>query len=137
MYLTGESYAGHYIPFFADYLFHNPIAGVKLGGVAIGNGWVDPFYQYQEYPTYALENNIIDNGQYYLLEYGLNYLCALSMMLEFPLLSTSLCSFEMATIMGASIWPIFNLYDIRKACVSMGLCYPDDGLETLFNSKQT
>lgn len=46
MYLTGESYAGHYIPIFADYIYHNPINGVKLGGVALGNAWVDPFYQY-------------------------------------------------------------------------------------------
>ena len=43
VYITGESYAGHYIPFIADHLLEEPKfakAGIKLEGIAIGNGWV-------------------------------------------------------------------------------------------------
>jgi len=42
-YITGESYAGHYIPSIAFYLVNNATdLGVNFKGVAIGNGWVDP-----------------------------------------------------------------------------------------------
>jgi cathepsin A (carboxypeptidase C) len=45
-FITGESYAGHYIPFIAEHLMDHPKryrdAGVNLQGVAIGNGWVNP-----------------------------------------------------------------------------------------------
>ena len=37
---------------------------INLGGVAIGNGWVDPFYQYSSYPKFALANNLISWGHY-------------------------------------------------------------------------
>jgi carboxypeptidase C (cathepsin A) len=43
-YITGESYAGHYIPAIAYYLTHNVESlSVNFKGVAIGNGWVDPY----------------------------------------------------------------------------------------------
>ena len=46
-YITGESYAGHYIPAIAYYLSHNVTdLGLNFKGVAIGNGWVDPMVQY-------------------------------------------------------------------------------------------
>lgn len=44
VYLTGESFAGHYIPVFANHLFYNPVDGFNLQGIALGNAWVDPFY---------------------------------------------------------------------------------------------
>jgi len=37
--VTGESYAGHYIPAIGVELLKNKL---NLVGVAIGNGWVDP-----------------------------------------------------------------------------------------------
>lgn len=42
LYLTGESFAGHYIPAIANFL--HELTSVEIAGVAIGNGWVDPFY---------------------------------------------------------------------------------------------
>jgi len=45
-YITGESYAGHYIPFIADYITQDNSfkeEGINLTGVAIGNGWVMPY----------------------------------------------------------------------------------------------
>eukprot|EP00351_Strombidinopsis_sp_SopsisLIS2011_P002506 CAMPEP_0116879712 /NCGR_PEP_ID=MMETSP0463-20121206/11527_1 /TAXON_ID=181622 /ORGANISM="Strombidinopsis sp, Strain SopsisLIS2011" /LENGTH=70 /DNA_ID=CAMNT_0004529337 /DNA_START=543 /DNA_END=755 /DNA_ORIENTATION=- len=47
IYLTGESFAGHYIPAIASHLVDlGNEAKFHLSGLAIGNGWVDPFYQY-------------------------------------------------------------------------------------------
>jgi cathepsin A (carboxypeptidase C) len=42
LYLTGESFAGHYIPAISNFLHVKK--NVKIAGIAIGNGWVDPFY---------------------------------------------------------------------------------------------
>lgn len=47
MYLAGESYAGQYIPYIADALLNaGDRAPVRLKGVAIGNGYIDPVAQY-------------------------------------------------------------------------------------------
>jgi serine carboxypeptidase-like clade 2 len=37
LYLSGESYAGHYVPQLAEILLLQPIAGVNLQGLLIGN----------------------------------------------------------------------------------------------------
>ena len=44
IFLTGESYAGHYIPVIARTLQLKDDPWINLAGLAIGNGWVDPFY---------------------------------------------------------------------------------------------
>lgn len=61
-YISGESYAGKYIPTLA-YTIHNnnPCAKVKINlqGLAIGNGWVDPINQYQ-YAEYLYQIGLLD-----------------------------------------------------------------------------
>lgn len=53
LFFSGESYAGHYIPSLMNYLLHqksskhgNNNIEISVAGAAIGNGWVDPYYQY-------------------------------------------------------------------------------------------
>lgn len=54
IFISGESYAGHYIPSLADYILQVNSHGVEergefyleIGGLAIGNGWSDPIIQY-------------------------------------------------------------------------------------------
>ena len=43
LFITGESYAGHYIPAISAYLFKKGNPDLALVGSAIGNGWVDPY----------------------------------------------------------------------------------------------
>ena len=38
IYITGESYAGHYIPAIAYFITQHPEEDINLTGVAIGNG---------------------------------------------------------------------------------------------------
>jgi len=55
LYITGESYAGHYVPAFgAKILEHNDQKGaikIPLKGVAIGDGWIDPINMIPGYPS--------------------------------------------------------------------------------------
>lgn len=62
IYITGESYAGHYIPNIARKLQLMDDEWINLAGIAIGNGWVDPFYQYMAYPEFASDHNLISYG---------------------------------------------------------------------------
>ncbi|CAG98243.1 serine-type carboxypeptidase [Kluyveromyces lactis] len=71
--LAGESYAGQYIPFFANEIlkFNSKLdkddneeesrSGKKynLKSLLIGNGWIDPDQQSLSYIPFALENNLI------------------------------------------------------------------------------
>ncbi|KAJ3473848.1 hypothetical protein NLI96_g12791 [Meripilus lineatus] len=59
-YLGGESYAGQYIPYFADAMLnHKDLHGV-LKGVTIGNGWIDAKTQYPAYLDYAVKHGITE-----------------------------------------------------------------------------
>jgi len=58
LYITGESYGGHYVPAFgARILAHNALVAagrttpsIPLKGVAIGDGWIDPVHMIPGYP---------------------------------------------------------------------------------------
>ena len=63
-YVTGESYAGHYVPAVSNRLFHEmnkPGPGKKISfkGFAIGNGLTDPGIQYGAYSDYAVMNKLV------------------------------------------------------------------------------
>lgn len=57
--MTGESYAGHYIPAISAYIKKQNNPDLNLTGFAIGNGWTDPYLQYPAYNVFAEENNLI------------------------------------------------------------------------------
>jgi carboxypeptidase C (cathepsin A) len=60
--LTGESFAGHYIPVLAKKILTNTTLKFKLGAVAIGDGWTDPMNQINYYDTYLWSVGVIDRG---------------------------------------------------------------------------
>ncbi|KAL1410267.1 Cell death protease [Vanrija albida] len=64
-YLAGESYAGQYIPYFADALLkkdEKTLPNFNFQGIAIGNGWIDPLRQYPAYLEFAYEKKLIKKG---------------------------------------------------------------------------
>ncbi len=64
LYITGESYAGHMIPGFAQYILEqNGKAGavpINLQGLAIGNGWIDPEGQRRALPDIFYAAGLIE-----------------------------------------------------------------------------
>ncbi|KAK8050613.1 carboxypeptidase Y [Apiospora phragmitis] len=59
--ITGESYAGHYIPVFASEILSHKNRNINLKSIAIGNGLTDPKTQYAEYRPMACG----DDGSHY------------------------------------------------------------------------
>ncbi|KAK7033536.1 Cell death protease [Paramarasmius palmivorus] len=60
-YLGGESYAGQYIPYFADAILNSNLR-TPLKGVAIGNGWIDAKRQYPSYFEFAVKMGILEEN---------------------------------------------------------------------------
>lgn len=60
-YLTGESYAGQFIPYIADAVLESNL-NVPLRGAAIGNGWIDGRTQYPSFVPFSLKAGLFEEG---------------------------------------------------------------------------
>ncbi|KAJ7579750.1 Alpha/Beta hydrolase protein [Mycena floridula] len=60
-YLGGESFAGQWIPYFANGILDSNL-GIALKGAAIGNGWLDARTQYPAYIDYAVKVGILEEN---------------------------------------------------------------------------
>ncbi|XP_058199947.1 serine carboxypeptidase-like isoform X1 [Rhododendron vialii] len=141
-FITGESYAGHYIPAFASRVHQGNKAKeeifINLKGFAIGNGLTDPIIQYPAYPDFALDMNLIQQSDYDNIESELVPPCTQA---------ASLCgadggdscthAYEVCNSIFNRILSItghINYYDIRKQCVGQ-LCYDFSNVENLLNEQ--
>jgi len=132
LFITGESYAGHYIPAIAhNFEFKHPAdLKIKLQGVAIGNGLVDPYMQYPAYDTFALENKLIGPIEAKILAAGFKACQTLIKTKIWPI-ALEECQLTTEVILGNPLKPRFNVYDIREKCEHPPLCYdfsPADNL---------
>lgn len=63
LYITGESFGGHYVPALATKILTNNTfkeeTGVQLKGIAIGDGWTDPINQVNYYDSYLYSVGIV------------------------------------------------------------------------------
>lgn len=140
-YVTGESYAGHYVPAVSHriWLANKNKEGnrpINLKGIAIGNGLTDPGIQFPAYPDFARENRLISPGLQAVLHFfapvctvsvrlcnsGWSLACALGL---------GLCQMvTFAPIM--SVNPTMNVYDITKKCEGQ-LCYDFSNADKFLN----
>lgn len=73
IFITGESYAGKYVPAFGYYLLRKngqlPVSSrVNLGGVAMGNGLTDPITQVTTHALNAYYTGLVNEKQKRILE---------------------------------------------------------------------
>ncbi|KAK1314549.1 Serine carboxypeptidase 3 [Acorus calamus] len=140
-YITGESYAGHYIPAFASRVHQGNKAKegihINLKGFAIGNGLTDPAIQYKAYTDYALDMGVIKKSDYTRINKILP-VCELAIKLCGTSGTTScLASYLVCNTIFNSIMKIagkINYYDIRKQCEG-SLCYDFSNMEKFLNQK--
>ena len=136
-FVTGESYAGHYVPA-VSYLIYSAIKSGQLSpqhinfkGFAIGNGLTVPSIQYGAYADYAFDHGLITeeirdqvNALYPTCQLALEACDDLGVAME-CLAAVMLCQTTMfAPIM--LLHPFMNVYDIRKTC-DAPLCYAEFG----------
>ncbi|KDP43980.1 hypothetical protein JCGZ_05447 [Jatropha curcas] len=140
-YITGESYAGHYIPAFAARVHrgnkNKEGIHINLKGFAIGNGLTNPGIQYKAYTDYALDNSLIQQSDYERI----------NKMIPECEQATKACgtnggyscesAFSVCNDIFNAILQVagdINYYDIRKTCDGQ-LCYDFSNLETFLNKK--
>ena len=122
LYITGESYAGHYIPAIASYIVKQADSKLNLKGVAIGNGLVDPYNQYPAYATFSYENKLVSKTAYEILKLSFAG-CDALISTGIWLVAEEQCQLTTESILGNPLAPRFNVYDIREPCTIPPLCY--------------
>jgi serine carboxypeptidase-like clade 4 len=138
-FVTGESYAGHYVPAIASRIMSGNQAlaqsdGVRimLQGFAIGNGLVDPAVQYSDYVPYAADHDLIGPKSARVLNATARK-CVESIKEGHTGTVTLLeCNGILETIQveGGG----FNQYDVRQKCHKPPLCYDFGALDKLVKS---
>ncbi|KAG7556158.1 Peptidase S10 serine carboxypeptidase [Arabidopsis suecica] len=141
LYITGESYAGHYIPALA-WRVHNENkkkegVSINLKGFAIGNGLTNPEIQYGAYGDYALEMKLISESDHESLKQ--DYVKCQSATKKCNLDGGVACDSALETcdhifnqIMSKIIGTSF--YDVRKHCLE-NPCYDFSKMERLLNQE--
>ncbi|KAH9326159.1 hypothetical protein KI387_006337 [Taxus chinensis] len=138
-FITGESYAGHYIPAVTSRVHQgnkdNKGLPINLKGFAIGNGLTDPSIQYKAYTDYALEMGLITEADYKRIN-KIYPACELSIKLCGTKGTIScFASYLVCNSIFSSIISIagnINYYDVRKQC-SGSLCYDFSNMEKYLN----
>ena len=145
-FITGESYAGHYIPAFASRIMRGnelfaaqsesesdsssdprgPL--IRLAGVAIGNGLLDARSQIPTYSTFARDHGLISPQQFESMQAMLPG--CLRLIDECSQNSTRgwhRCLKSHVLCTHAQVLPVVyggvNPYDVRERCGSEPLCY--------------
>ncbi|TVU19121.1 hypothetical protein EJB05_35255 [Eragrostis curvula] len=155
-YITGESYAGHYIPAAAERVHRGNKEGSGLHinlkasysslylldlwksyGFAIGNGLTEPAIQYGAYADYALQMGIIGERAHKTIN-KLVPACELGIKLcgyagAIPCIASyAVCNsiFTSILLLAGNV----NYYDIRKQCEG-SLCYDFSDMDKFLNEK--
>ena len=141
--ISGESYAGHYIPVFASEILAHKNRNINLQSVLIGNGLTDGYTQYDSYRPMACGDGgwpaVLDEGECQSMD---NALPRCKSLIKSCYDSESVWSCVPASIYcnNAMIGPYQksgqNPYDVRKKCGSNSLCYDElDWISEYLNRK--
>ncbi|CAK1362018.1 unnamed protein product [Cercospora beticola] len=130
--ISGESYAGHYIPVFASEILSHKNRNINLQSVLIGNGLTDGYTQYEYYRPMACGDGgwpaVLDESSCQSMD---NSLARCQSLIESCYKSESVWSCVPASIYcnNALIGPYQrtgqNPYDVREKCKGGNLCYDE------------
>ena len=157
LYITGESYAGHYVPAIGWKIVDANAQGgqpqLNLQAIAIGNGLVEPLTQYGAYSDFMYNNNMIDDETHDAVNSAYTDTCAPAIQacqatsraaVRSGLAATGpnamACILAADTCNAGVVEPLLvaaaarknhsiNVYDIRDQCSHPPLCYDFSDLE--------
>lgn len=72
VYVAGESYAGKWIPYFANYIYSRTDYPIRFKGAMIGNPLIHPLIQYSAYPKFGYYQGITTYRT--LIDHNLRYI---------------------------------------------------------------
>jgi len=154
-YITGESYAGHYVPSIAHRVWkgnnNKEGAHINLAGIAIGNGLTDASEQYKWYPEMAEDGGKNEGGS---LEKGVISGLALQFMkaavhpcveavnaCNGPDANLGSCQEALVICNVGLMLPYqatgMNVYDMRIKCEVPPLCYDFSKVTDFLNDPKT
>ncbi|KAI0797108.1 alpha/beta-hydrolase [Abortiporus biennis] len=137
MYIGGESYAGQYIPYFADAVLQSNL-NIPIRGAAIGNGWTDAKTQYPSFLDYAVKHGLVEeNSEDYKRgkEYTDKCIADLAKVTDHVPVHSEFCERTMGVVvehkmnhMVKGTKKCLNIYDIRLEDTSpaCGMNWPED-----------
>lgn len=149
-YITGESYAGHYIPAISHEIWtqNKKDKKINLKGMAIGNGLTNPEIQYKYYPQMAYDGGKSEGGS---LEHGVitNPFTQAIMKGGVGPCTSAIKSCNGGSSAGclsaflicnyAETVPYqftgMNVYDMREKCKVPPLCYDFSAVTTFLNDE--
>ncbi|KAG1675310.1 hypothetical protein FOA52_015984 [Chlamydomonas sp. UWO 241] len=144
-YVTGESYAGHYIPVVAHRVWAAAKAGegkpIDLKGLAIGNGLTNPSIQFPAYADFALENKLIPQALHDIIQFW-SPICTFASDVCESFQWDFLCGLGLGACMSTCFVPVLavnpgiNVYDIKKTCDGP-LCYDFSNADEFLNMDST
>ena len=133
--IAGESYAGHYIPVFADEILRHKKRNINLKSILIGNGLVDGLTQYAAFRPMACGEGgwpaVLDESQCRAMDSATSR-CQSLIQSCYNTESVFICVPASIYCNNALIGPYQqtgqNVYDVREQCRdSSNLCYPELG----------
>lgn len=149
LYLTGESYAGHYIPAISHRILEgnknyqeNNLLHIPLAGLAIGNPWTDAEEQNKWYAEYAKENNLFTTDEINKMEEGIDRCVDNIQECEAStnIFSDLKCQIGVASCNSINMGPAqahnISHYDISKPCFG-DMCVDLSNVDTFLNLDST
>ncbi|KAL8496529.1 hypothetical protein ACS0TY_020290 [Phlomoides rotata] len=140
-FITGESYAGHYIPAFASRVHqgnkNKEGLHINLKGFAIGNGLTNPELQYKAYTDYALDMKLIQQSDYNKMNKIVSDCEQAIKLCGADGGSTCLAAYMVCNNIFNRIVQLSggkNYYDVRKQCEG-DLCYDFSNMEDFLKLK--
>jgi len=127
-YILGESYAGHYVPAIGYRIQtgnkNKERSYINLKGLAIRNGWVDPYQQYPAYASFAYQNGLINRAEYLMDKLAMQTCQALIESVgALALTECQLATESIMAEMGLTLGYYPNPYDYKIPCAHPPLCY--------------
>lgn len=109
LYVTGESYGGHYLPAICAYIHRTNNPDISLKGLAIGNGLTSLHIQAGAYPTYLYQHDLMNAFEALLAKFGV-LICNVGVGLKIRVFE-DIC-LRLPFIIG-SYSKVINIYDIK------------------------